>query len=133
MIESFDKKKIPLRQVQTEERQRLRIKQFSKIPGEFCDISELFDVKKMYAKGKSTGKSLCSNQQYHHPVSPIIRCGNRRSASSGSPDCSSNVHPGRSSLRNGLLSDHLLYWHSFYCFGLWFVFINFHNRYNLNL
>ena len=55
MIESFDKKKIPLRQVQTEERQRLRIKQFSKIPGEFCDISELFDVKKMYAKGKSTG------------------------------------------------------------------------------
>ena len=55
MMESFDKKKIPLRQVQTEERQRLRIKQFSKIPGEFCDISELFDVKKMYAKGKSTG------------------------------------------------------------------------------
>ena len=55
MIESFDKKKIPLRQVQTEERQRLRIKQFSKIPGEYCDISELFDVKKMYAKRKRTG------------------------------------------------------------------------------
>ena len=86
MIESFDKKKIPLRQVQTEERQRLRIKQFSKIPGEFCDISELFDVKKMYAKGKSTGgliQVLLASPSPSPPSKGLINKKNNNSPNGG--------------------------------------------------
>lgn len=58
VIESFEKsspKKMPIRQVRTEEKKKLVIKQFSKIPGEFYDITQMIGSHKFLLKGRSTG------------------------------------------------------------------------------
>ena len=61
IFETFVKsspKKIPLRQVRTEDKKKLKIRQISKIPGEVFDITDMLESQKMIFRRNSTGAQL---------------------------------------------------------------------------